>query len=48
VLDAAQGALDDELAARLGAAVSPQRLASFATTVRDLRHHITDQPESVR
>ena len=48
VLDAAQGAFDDELAARLGAAVSPDRLASFATTVRDLRQHITDQPENAR
>lgn len=48
VLDAAKGAFDDELAARLGAAVSPERLASFASTVRELRQHITDQPESAR
>ena len=48
VLEAAQGSFDDELAARLGAAVSPERLASFASTVRDLRQHIADQQESAR
>ena len=48
VLDAAQDSFDDELATRLGAAVSPERLTSFASTVRDLRQHITDQPESAR
>ncbi len=43
VLRAAKGSCDDELAARLGVAVSPERLASFASTVRDLRGHIADQ-----
>jgi DNA-binding MarR family transcriptional regulator len=42
VLDAAQGSFDDELATRLAAALSPERLTSFASTVRDLRQHITD------
>ncbi len=45
---AAQGAFDDELATRLAGAVSPDRLALFATTVRDLRQHITSQRGSVR
>jgi DNA-binding MarR family transcriptional regulator len=40
VLRSAQGSLDNELANRLGAAVSPERLASFASTVGDLRRHI--------
>ena len=48
VLDAVRGAFDDELATRLAGAVSPVRLVSFATTVRDLRQHITDQPESAQ
>jgi len=48
MLHAAQGSFNDELAARLGAAVAPERLASFATTVRDLRHHIADQQEGAR
>ena len=48
VLDAAQDSFDDELATRLGAALSPERLTSFASTVRDLRQHITDQPERAR
>lgn len=43
MLEAAQGSLDDELAARLGAGVSPERLASLKSTVRDLRRHIADQ-----
>jgi len=43
VLEVAQGSLGDELAARLGAGVSPERLASFASTVRDLRRHIAEQ-----
>ena len=48
VFDAAQGAFNDELSARLRAAVSPERLVSFATTVRDLRKHITDEPENAQ
>ncbi|MDH4111700.1 MAG: MarR family transcriptional regulator [Actinomycetota bacterium] len=43
VLEVAQGSLGNELAVRLGAGVSPERLASFASTVRDLRRHIADQ-----
>jgi DNA-binding MarR family transcriptional regulator len=48
VLDTARDAFDDELTARLGATVSPERLAEFAATVRDLRSHIPDHPESAR
>jgi DNA-binding MarR family transcriptional regulator len=48
VLTAAQGSFGNELAAWLGAAMSPERLASFASTVRDLRRHITDQQGSAR
>jgi DNA-binding MarR family transcriptional regulator len=48
VLNVAQGSLGNELAARLGAAVSPERLASFASTVRDLRRHIADQRADAR
>jgi DNA-binding MarR family transcriptional regulator len=48
VLDAAKGSFENELAARLGAAVPPEQLASFATTVRDLRHHIADRQERAR
>jgi DNA-binding MarR family transcriptional regulator len=43
VLEMAQGSLGTELAARLGAALPPERLAAFASTVRDLRRHIDDQ-----
>ncbi len=46
VLDAAQGSFCDELAARLAGAVCAERLASFATTVQDLRHHIANRQES--
>jgi DNA-binding MarR family transcriptional regulator len=48
VFSAAQGSFDDELATRLRAAVAPERLASFATTVRDLRRHLTDRTEHAR
>ncbi|MGI9614492.1 MAG: MarR family winged helix-turn-helix transcriptional regulator [Acidimicrobiales bacterium] len=48
LLGAAQVTFDDELAAILGAAIPPERLASFATALRDLRQHITDQPKSAR
>jgi acetyl-CoA hydrolase len=48
MLEAAQGSVGDELATRLGAAVSPRRLGSFASTVRDLRHHIATQRRSAR
>ena len=48
VLKAARGSFGDELAARLGAAVSPERLASFASIVRDLQQHIADQQGSAR
>jgi DNA-binding MarR family transcriptional regulator len=48
VLEAAQVSFGDELAARLGAAVSPERLDSFASTVRDLRQHIADRQRSAR
>jgi len=48
MLDAAQGTFCDELSAWLGATVSPERLAAFATTLQDLRHHIANQQESER
>ena len=48
MLKAAQSSLGNELAAWLGAAVSPERLASFASTARDLRQHIADQQGSAR
>ena len=48
VLEAAYDSCNDEPAARLGAALSSERLASFASTVRDLRRHIADQPRSPR
>ena len=41
-LDAAQVSFEDELEARLGAALTPERLASLASTVRDVRRHIAD------
>jgi DNA-binding MarR family transcriptional regulator len=48
VLDAARGSFDDELAAGLGAAVSGERLASFASVLRDVRQHIADEHRSAR
>jgi DNA-binding MarR family transcriptional regulator len=42
LLNAAENAFGNELAALLGAAVSPERLAAFASTLRDLRQHIAD------
>ncbi len=42
VLKAATDSCDDELTLGLGVALSPERLASFASTVRDLRRHIAD------
>lgn len=48
VLKAAQVSFGDEVAAQLEGAVSPERLTSFASTLRDLRQHITDQHGSVR
>jgi len=48
VLRAAQDSCGDELADRLGAAVPPGRLAAFASTVRDLRRHISDQQRGAR
>jgi DNA-binding MarR family transcriptional regulator len=48
VLKAARGSFGNELAVRLGAAVSPEQLGSFASIVRDLRQHIADQQGSVR
>ncbi|MEZ5098386.1 MAG: MarR family winged helix-turn-helix transcriptional regulator [Thermoleophilia bacterium] len=48
VLEAARDSFDRELAVRLGAAVSQERLASFASTLQDLRQHIIDQQGSAR
>ena len=44
VLGAARGSFDEELEARLGAAVSPEQLALVASTVRELRQHLANQP----
>lgn len=46
VFKAAKRSCDDELATQFEAAVSTDRLALFATTVRDLRRHIADQQRS--
>ncbi len=43
VLREGRGSCDDELAVRLGAAVAPGRLASFASTVRELRRQVADE-----
>jgi len=40
LLEAATDSCDDELAAQLAAAVSADRLAVFASIVRDMRRHI--------
>ena len=48
VLEAAKGSRDDELVVGLGGAVSSERLASFASTVRDLRRHVADQQGGAR
>lgn len=48
VVDAAERSFDHELATLLGAAVSAKRLASFATTVRDVRRYVADQEGSAR
>ena len=48
VLSAAKGSCDDELAVRLGMTVSPERLASFASMVRDLRRHVADEQGGAR
>ncbi len=42
-LDATQGSFEDELESLLGAALTPGRLGSFASTLRDVRHHIAAQ-----
>jgi DNA-binding MarR family transcriptional regulator len=48
VLKAAQNSCGDELANMLGPAVTPERLASFAATVQDLRRHISSVREHAR
>lgn len=48
VLKAANVSCDDELATQIGAALSTDRLAVFASIVRDLRRHIADQQRSAR
>jgi len=45
-LDAARGSFEDELEARLGAALAPERLDSLASTVRDVRQHIANRRAS--
>jgi DNA-binding MarR family transcriptional regulator len=42
-LEKARGSLEDELGARLGAALAPERLDALASVVRDVRHLIADQ-----
>ena len=48
MLKAARGSFDDELAARLAAAASPARLASFASILRDLRQYNANLQGSAR
>jgi len=48
VLEIARGSLSNELAARLGAGLSPERLASFASTMGELRRHIANQRGDAR
>lgn len=45
-LDAARGSFEDELEARLGSALAPERLDSLASAVQDVRQHIADQQGS--
>ena len=45
---AAEGSFGDELATRLGAGVTPQRLACFASAARDLRQHIAGEQGDLR
>ena len=45
VLLAARGSFDEELEARLGAAVSPEQLALVASTVRAVRRHLANHKE---
>lgn len=45
-LDAAQGSFEDELEARLGPALTAERLESLASTVQGVRRHIADQQGS--
>jgi DNA-binding MarR family transcriptional regulator len=45
-LEDALGSLEDELEARLGAALAPELLDSLASTVRHVRQHIADQQAS--
>ena len=42
-LNSARGSFEDELEIWLGAALPPERLTAFASTVRDLRQHIAGQ-----
>ena len=46
VLADARRSFEDELEMSLGAALPPERLASLATTVRDLRRHLAEQRAS--
>lgn len=46
VLKASKRTCDDALATQFGAAVSADRLAVFASIVRDLRRHIADEQGS--
>jgi DNA-binding MarR family transcriptional regulator len=48
VLREARGSFDQELAARLGAAVPPKRLAQLASTVRDVRRHVATREGRAR
>ncbi|MEM7325733.1 MAG: MarR family winged helix-turn-helix transcriptional regulator [Actinomycetota bacterium] len=45
LLEAANGSFADELSVRLGAGTSPEQLAAFASTVRDLRQHLSSQQQ---
>ena len=47
-LAAAKASFSDELALRLGDAVSPHRLAAFESTLCEVRQHIANQREDAR
>jgi len=48
LLDAAQISFEDELQVWLGAPLPPERLASLASTMRDVRQHVADRQGSRR
>jgi DNA-binding MarR family transcriptional regulator len=47
-LEAARSSFDDELETWLGAALTPRRLVSLASAVRDVRRHLADEQGGLR